>query len=467
MRCFSAIGCLLFLATVLDAQRTHVVGPLELGADFDEIQAAVDAAGAGDTLLLLPGSYPYPAPVLDRGLRILGDPLDPPFVGAWQVVGLPAAEVVALSDLRSASFSAQDCAGVVAVAFLTGAGAVGTSYVTRCADVRVHGGYLEAGEIASSAPTSGVPAVQMYRSRLEVVGSTILGGPGPCGVWFGTPWCGAGGPGVLISLGQLHVVGSTVQGGPGTSMGSPYVQLFSQIAFDPPPTLDLASWSSDGGSIDFAFRGTPGASGTLLVGTAHPASSSSLLPVEVLVDAFESVDLGVVGPSGEGRVSLTPGSWWPDAAARFAQLEVTEPDGDVNRSNSILLPPLRSFSLLVSAALLRNERDAVLALPATSVTTRGNRRALASFLEQAADRADRGDARGALQAIEQAMERVDGCALRGRPDDRGAGPSFRWDWVVTCEDQAAVRTVLEAVRGRLVSSCERAARPRRAGPRGR
>lgn len=64
----------------LPAHSDLLVGPPASGADFTDLQAAIDAAAPGETLFLLPGRY-EPFTVFDKGLQIFGSSEDQVFIG--------------------------------------------------------------------------------------------------------------------------------------------------------------------------------------------------------------------------------------------------------------------------------------------------------------------------------------------------------------------------------------------------
>lgn len=79
-------------------------------------------------------------------------------------------------------------------------------------------------------------------------------------------------------------------------------------------------------------------------------------------------------------------------------------------------------------------------LPASDVTTRGNRHALMQSLSHAVMALQRGKGGEARHEMEHAISRTDGCALRGTPDGNGPGR----DWITTCSAQEQVYAPLIA-----------------------
>ncbi len=77
-------------------------------------------------------------------------------------------------------------------------------------------------------------------------------------------------------------------------------------------------------------------------------------------------------------------------------------------------------------------------LPKSSVTTKGNQKALGNFLTQVIGALQIGDTEEAINKLNKTLSRTDGCALRGAPDGNGPGR----DWITNCGDQAFVYDLL-------------------------
>ncbi|MEM7305792.1 MAG: hypothetical protein AAF682_03945 [Planctomycetota bacterium] len=105
---------------------TLTVGPPGSGAQFDQIQSAVDAAQPGDVILVQPGSYAKVT--VDKPLRILGDGSGPVVIGASLANGVVVEDIAAGQELvlsgvevqatpaglpEPASVLVRDCAGTV------------------------------------------------------------------------------------------------------------------------------------------------------------------------------------------------------------------------------------------------------------------------------------------------------------------------------------------------------------------
>jgi PKD repeat protein len=481
----------------------------EPGADFGDLQSAIHAASAGDTLVLAPGAGG--SFVLDKGLAILGDPLGPAGVGSASVVGIPGGETALLSSLDIGHLNVSECDGFVVLENVASRG--GT--VRDSTDVRLHGARLAGTDASwwSYYCTEGPPggdALYVHDSRLELVGSRVTGGAGACcqaedpcqgldcgggdGLdrgWGGDWYCGNGGTGIRLSDSLLHLALSDASGGPlvnhGSSVGTSYpgigliVPVGSEAIVagtpddlvdgtwvsgklrysgatvytgatwpggtttpvDPDPTLELVAPTSPGSPLVLDAYGTPGASVILLVGTAPSLLETPGVLVERLVAPLQEHDLGVLDPSGQASLTLTLPPWWSGDDLVLAQVEATQPDGEMRRSNSVVLPR-GTFAYRLASAMLRNARDTTLSLPSKAVTTKGNQQALVSFISQAADHFERGKVDLAAASLEKALERTDGCGLRGAPDGRGGGSGRESDHVLTCADQARIAPVLQA-----------------------
>ncbi len=97
MRRLAALLLAPLLATLAAAQAVHVVDPSGSG-DFTGIQAAVNAAASGDTILIKSGHY-YGRTVIDgKGLKVVAElgATDVEVIGGITVRNLAAGEVVVL-----------------------------------------------------------------------------------------------------------------------------------------------------------------------------------------------------------------------------------------------------------------------------------------------------------------------------------------------------------------------------------
>jgi hypothetical protein len=81
-------------------------------------------------------------------------------------------------------------------------------------------------------------------------------------------------------------------------------------------------------------------------------------------------------------------------------------------------------------------------LPASALTTQGNRKAFANFLTQAIAALQTDDVTEARKKLQDAMDRTDGCTLRGSPDPAGSG-QIKQDYITNCADQIPLYSTLK------------------------
>ena len=226
------------------------VGPAGSGAQFTEIQAAVDAALDGDVILVRPGTYA--AIVVEKPLRILGDGtgtvrIEAPTESAVSIRGIAASEELVLSGVEAVSnrtvIHVQDCPGTVVLQGLVVSLASDTGIeLEDCGralvlDSRIQAGSVERGLGAVFARNSEVwiantditgvtipvifahyffttSALDVARSRLHVWRSRIRGGDGHPALKASAD----GGAGIRATHSSVDVFGgpdSTVAGGQG------------------------------------------------------------------------------------------------------------------------------------------------------------------------------------------------------------------------------------------------------------
>lgn len=232
-----------------------------VGADFTQIQPAVDVAADGDLILVEPGSYAQ-FQVVDRGLTVVAEsPGSVTVAGPVRVTGLAEGRRVALIDLSVTSD------GEDALILADNQGSVrvrGGTYrvldfsmnwfdppraavrALASVDVALRSVTLVGadGNFASfspfAAPGAGGVGLEAVDSGLALYHCTLSGGDGGGDVneesWDGAP----GGHGLYVRGGFVHVVNSTLQGGKGGN-GS------DEDGFPPPPFIDLAGNGGNGG----------------------------------------------------------------------------------------------------------------------------------------------------------------------------------------------------------------------------
>jgi len=261
------------------------------GADFLDIQSAVDAAAEGDTILVRSGTYDA-FEISDKGLHVAAAHVGAVTTGTIRVRGLQAGQAVLLSGLKCVQSAVppfgglwlHQCLGSVRAdecefsgKFMNYAGVGGSgAWVELCEDVAFHGCKFEGvgGEQGSAGTLSaGIEArfsnVALFECELSgadgwfyecciyapnagagyhsssgflfAVDTNFLGGDGGDGECGVTP--GDGGPGMhLLGTAEAHTAHCTFIGGNrGLSGGIPCGLQYGQ---DGPPTLiqDGAIW---------------------------------------------------------------------------------------------------------------------------------------------------------------------------------------------------------------------------------
>jgi hypothetical protein len=227
----------------LAAASTLTVGPAGSGAQFTQIQAAIDAAVEDDVILVMPGTYQ--AIVVSKPLRILGDGTGVVRIqaqgsqyGAW-IHDIAAGKELVLSGVEVAGSTdlvlLQNCAGTVVlsdVQVLGGNFLGGGVSVVSCAravllDSQIAGVgalWASSSEVwladatlqgkAGSFSGDGSPGIQLENSTLQAWSSRILGGDAV----FSHPKGGRGGTGLLLVNSRANLLGgpgSEVRGGRG------------------------------------------------------------------------------------------------------------------------------------------------------------------------------------------------------------------------------------------------------------
>jgi len=215
---FARLAIALLTLAVPAAANILTVGPAGSGAQFTEIQAAVDAALEDDVILVKPGTYQRIA--VDKPLRILGDGTgtvrisgSAPAVtihdiGAGAELALSAVEVVATSD--GSVILLQNCPGTVVLqdvnvpdTLVFEAGVQVESCVRALLlDSRVTASFQEGAVRAQDS--------ELWIANSEITGLFALGF-----LFFGAA------PGVAVVNSTLHVWRSQILGGGGDVITSP------------------------------------------------------------------------------------------------------------------------------------------------------------------------------------------------------------------------------------------------------
>ena len=218
-------GSVLLLASTAPAGTIYIDDDGGPGVDFTDIQPAVNAAQAGDVLLVMSGTYN--GFMCNKAITIVGY-MPATVDGAW-VTGVPAGErPCVLYNLDLSGIRVTDCHGPVIVNRSLW---VERIIVANSADVR-----LQSIIPATQQPLPGQYGMSVVGSRVEMAGCGARGTPGTCGV--------DGGAGLIADGSRIHFAMAGADGGKGgnCSVGT---------AGDGGPGVVLT-----GGSTLIATRGT-------------------------------------------------------------------------------------------------------------------------------------------------------------------------------------------------------------------
>lgn len=273
----------------LPAAADLTVGPPTSGADFSDLQAAIDAAVPGETLFVFPGEY--------RGGLQIAKPID--IIGAgpeatliesvsveplFEVQGLASDESVVLAGLGvlggfqsdALGMQVRDCLGPVTLADVGWAAPAQLVTLDRllsvenCSRVILDRCVFDAGSLRPLAGAARIAALDASGSALYINNTVLRGGIG-LEVEAGP---GLRGFDVDVDLGS-----SSVTGGPGAF----------DVPSDPPaggPALDLAGGSRlelSGSGAMFAVGGTGGIDLALPAGEAPGGPGARLTGGSVVV----------------------------------------------------------------------------------------------------------------------------------------------------------------------------------------
>ncbi len=217
------------------------------GVDATQLQAAIEIAVSGDTLLVHPGNYASSV-VQGKGLSIVAD-APAVTVRGLSVRAIAEPDAVVLRGLNFAAnpgaippepvLSILNCAGTVLVEDCTALAGQGTTAVRaenslattfqRCNFTGGAGGFAE----------SGGDALATTDSNVSVFACALTGVAGGSGGIENAP-CdgGAGGHGASVAFGSLSIAGSTLSGGEGGEGG------FDSDIFG--PTCYTGGWGGSG-----------------------------------------------------------------------------------------------------------------------------------------------------------------------------------------------------------------------------
>ncbi|MGE0141805.1 MAG: hypothetical protein AB7I19_01820 [Planctomycetota bacterium] len=345
----------------LTAQSTWIVdADARPGSQFTTIDAAIAAAGVGDTILVQRASIPYPTFTVDKGLRILG--VGEPEIWNFRfnpsvtIQNLPAGQSLTLDGFAAPTEQAfevvvQNCAGRVVLSRLRaidpcqcGPGILMPAgfAITDCAQVAV-----------DRCETFGKPAIACLRSTVTISGSLL--GMTSAGATIGsclsidasTVWVwdsqldgslmmdiqGLAQPAVVVHSGSLTVGATTnsfVQGSvvSGAAYWQPAIDVIGgTVVLDPEVRLNphsgnplnvrsgatlvtrqtscaVVHGATLGGLLDAELLTTANAPALLLLGLPIPPVSLSGVGT-VWLDPSASILLGVgVSPGGSLRVAM-------------------------------------------------------------------------------------------------------------------------------------------------------------------
>ena len=258
------------------------------GGDFTDLQAAVDAAAEGDTILVRrpadgTAGQPRFGPVVIEGksLALVSARRGELVVGPIEVRGLGPGQAVVLSGLTvneissgldgRVALSVRDCAGTVRVqdCFLwSWQDAVGRPGVALrdAADVAITRSTVVGGR-GDGRLAPGGPGVVAHSARVVVQDSAIHGGAGGDEMaFFEDAFGGPGGTGLEAHASFVHVSGGSVLGGTGghAFYGDPSEGGDGGIGIDASPDSTVYVLDAD-------VQGGEGGSGTTLAGDPGPA----------------------------------------------------------------------------------------------------------------------------------------------------------------------------------------------------
>lgn len=185
------------------------------GADFSSIQAAIDVAADGDTVLVQPGtSYTGPLVIEDKALTVVVDDGEKASgMDGLTILNLPPNKSVLVSGIKS-SLVVEDCAGEVLLQDCGGSVFGGTMFEARSSN-RVS--LVSCAFNGMSGPDDGddgSDAIRITASQVSLYHVTARGGDGANGLCLGGP--GDGGDGIVVTdQSFVRAVSSTFTGGAG------------------------------------------------------------------------------------------------------------------------------------------------------------------------------------------------------------------------------------------------------------
>lgn len=346
------------------AGQVLVVDPGGAG-DHTTLQAAIDAAAEGDTILVNGGQYTTPATganavLTGKSLSIArGTGGEPYLRGTLEVTGLAGSQEVHVQGLRVREVLVTDCAGDVLLEDLNAGvtftflqhslGVVASDNVVT-ANSRFIGydGWNSCGGQCNWGADGG-PAVQVLDSRLNLYHCDLVGGAGEDGAWLPCGIGGNGGDGLLVSdpgsrvrhLATTFTGGLEGWGGCGNGwVGAPVNAPAGTVAelMTPVTRLEGPGTAIAGTSVNLEITGPPGAVVFLLT-TTDLRSRYLPLPAGTLhMKSFSIEVLPPVPPSGTLVHALSIPPLPPGAGARWRLMQAV-----FNQSGSRFLGPPRGL----------------------------------------------------------------------------------------------------------------------------
>lgn len=240
--------CAIALSALSTRAGVTVVAPS--GGDFTSIAAAVNAAPAGEIVLVKSGSYAS-FTISGKGVHVIADagatvnvtgPVVVEAVPASQSATLQGLEILQTSIPQNPALRVQNCVGTVRVVdSTTFAGfpplgfpsnppsvVIDGSQDVACANDDFRGMRGAASQLTGSAPS---PAMSVTSSTLSLHDCVLVGGtgaPGLTGLPAGNSAGGPGAPGLVCAASSLFLSGGSASGGTGghgvsgTSCSAPY-----------------------------------------------------------------------------------------------------------------------------------------------------------------------------------------------------------------------------------------------------